>query len=91
MSVYALEQKQQKKQILPRSKKNKKELSQEDIFVLATLERLNMDLKTIHRSLDAVTDPDLIDSFIYEMNAINMRYKFYLQICRDKGLVSAMF
>ena len=61
----------------------------EDIFILATLEKLKKDLDTIHRSLDSVTDPVLIDSFIYEMNAVHMRYKFYLQECKERELVSA--
>ena len=71
--------------------KKKRQLEREDVFILATLEKLKKDLDNIHLSLDAVTDPDLIDSFIYEMNAINMRYKVYLNICKEKGLISAMF
>jgi hypothetical protein len=66
-------------------------LDKEDIYILATIEKLQKDLEVIRRSLDAVTDPDLIDSFIYELNAINMRYKFYLQMCKEKGLISAIF
>jgi len=66
-------------------------LKKEDIVILAAMEKLRQDLDRIHRSLDAVTDPDLIDSFVYELNAVNMRYKFYLTMCKEKGLVSAMF
>ena len=72
-------------------KNQKAELAKEDIFILATIESLQRDLEIIRRSLDAVTDQDLIDSFIFELNAINMRYKFYLQMCKEKGLISAMF
>ena len=68
--------------------KKKRELSGEDIIILATLEKLKKDLDNIHSSLDSVTDPVLIDSFIYEMNAVNMRYKFYLQQCKSKGIIS---
>ena len=66
-------------------------LSKEDILILENLEKIKNDLSLIHRSLDMVTDQDLIDSFIYEINALNTRYKFYLQLCKDKGIVSAMF
>lgn len=71
------------------SKKN--HLSREDIMILTTLEKLKADLDRIHAALDVVTDQDLIDSFVYELNAVNMRYKFYLQICKQKGIVSTIF
>ncbi|MCL2573615.1 MAG: YaaL family protein [Defluviitaleaceae bacterium] len=71
--------------------KKKKEISGEDIIILATLEKLKKDLDAIYSSLDSVTDPVLIDSYIFEMNAINMRYKFYLRQCKDKGIVGKIF
>jgi len=71
--------------------RKKEQLSGEDMIILATLEQLKKELDNIHSSLDSVTDPVLIDSFIYEMNAVNMRYKFYLQQCKDKGIVSKVF
>ena len=79
-----------KKRPKPLTKK-KQELSGEDIIILATLEQLKKDLDAIYSSLDSVTDPVLIDSFIYEMNAVNMRYKFYLQECKSKGIVGKIF
>ena len=69
----------------------KQELSREDIMILSTLEMLKKDLDRIHQALDAVTDPDLIDSFVYELSAVNKRYTFYLQMCKQKGLISSMF
>ncbi|MCL2855378.1 MAG: YaaL family protein [Defluviitaleaceae bacterium] len=84
-------EKEDKRQVMPFKRKGERKLSSEDIFILATLEKLKKDLDTIHRSLDAVDDPDLIDSFIYELNAVNMRYKVYLRMCKDKGLVSNIF
>jgi len=68
--------------------KKKNQMAPEDIFILTTLERLKKDLDNIHSSLNSVTDPTLIDSFIFEMNALHMRYKFYLQVCKEKGLVN---
>ena len=81
----------EKKEVFAQQAAKKRQLNKEDIMVLSTLEGLKKDLDRIHRALDAVTDPDLIDSFVYELNAVNMRYKFYLQICKQKGLVSAIF
>ncbi|MCL2396547.1 MAG: YaaL family protein [Defluviitaleaceae bacterium] len=71
--------------------KKKRHLDPEDAFILATLDKLKKDLDNIHRALDSVTDPILIDSFIYEISAINMRYKFYLQQCKERELIGDMF
>ena len=79
-----------RKRLKPLGKK-KNELSSEDVIILATLEKLKRDLDNIHSSLDSVTDPTLIDSFIYEMSAVNMRYKFYLQQCKDKGIIGTIY
>jgi len=72
-------------------KKRKTELSEEDKTILAALEKLKADLDLIHDTLDEVDDPVLIDSFIFEMNAKNMRYKYYLNLCKEKGLVGDLF
>ena len=87
---YVAIEKPPKKRPKPLTKK-KREISGEDLIILATLEKLKRDLDIIHSSLDSVTDPALIDSFIYEMSAVNMRYKFYLQQCKDKGIVGKIY
>ena len=86
---YLHEKKRDRRQFFRMSRKNK--LSKEDALLLATMEKLQSDLAASHNFLDTVTDPDLIDSYIYEINALNMRYKFYLQECKARGLVSAIF
>ena len=88
---FQIEEKSKKRKLAKVSSDRNQQLSKEDIFILTTLEKIKSDLELIHASLDMVTDPDLIDSFIYEINALNTRYKFYLQLCKEKGIVSAMF
>ena len=72
-------------------KKRKVELSDEDKTIITALEQLKNELDLIHRTLDVINDPVLIDSFIYEMNAKNMRYKYYLNLCKEKGLIGDLF
>ena len=36
------------------------------------------DLQDAYNNLENVVDPDLIDCYIYELNAVQMRYKFLL-------------
>ena len=71
-------------------KRNKNALLEDDMLVLSTLEQIQVDLDYIYKSLDEVNDPILIDSFIFEMNALNMRYTFYLNICKERGLVAQL-
>ena len=40
-----------------------------------------------YQNFENATDPELIDSYIYEVNAIQMRYKFLL--CRLKSYETA--
>ncbi|MCI8390695.1 MAG: YaaL family protein [Roseburia sp.] len=42
------------------------------------LHRTAQDLQDAYHNLENVTDPDLIDCYIYELNSVQMRYKFLL-------------
>ena len=77
-----------KRSLSDRLKRKKNGLTGEDVFVLTTLEQLKGDLAHVHHSLDTVTDPMLIDGYIYEMNAIHMKYQFYMKLCKARGLVA---
>ena len=46
--------------------------------VLEDLEKTRFELETAYLGFDYVTDPDLIDCYIYELNSVQMRYKFLL-------------
>ncbi len=47
--------------------------------LLLDLEKTKSELDTAYRGFDYVTDPDLIDCYIYDINAILKRYKFLLE------------
>ena len=49
----------------------------------ATLAALKKELDQLHNGFDVATDPILIDSLIYQIMSVNMRYKFHLDKCRD--------
>ena len=48
-------------------------------LILEALEKTKCELDTAYRGFDYVTDPDLIDCYIYDINAILKRYKFLLE------------
>ena len=44
-------------------------------------------LEIAYSNFDNVTDPDLIDCYIYEVNAILKRYKYLIEQAADKDLL----
>jgi len=68
-----------------------KGISEEDHEIVAELNMLNDEIKSLHLGLDNITDPILIDAYIYEIQAVNMRYKYYLEICKRRGIAANVF
>lgn len=56
---------------------NEKELERNSI--LADLDKTRRALEDAYSGFDNVTDPDLIDCYIYEVNSVLKRYKFLLE------------
>ena len=46
--------------------------------ILEDLKKTKFDLETAYSGFDNVTDPDLIDCYIYEVNAVMKRYRYLL-------------
>ena len=49
-------------------------------LLLEDLEKTKCELDTAYRGFDYVTEPDLIDSYIYDINAVLKRYKYLLEL-----------
>lgn len=47
-------------------------------LLMNDLHQTALDLQDAYRNLENVVDPDLIDCYIYELNSVQMRYKFLL-------------
>ena len=55
--------------------KNKKNPAcQTKAELMQEIEALQQALETAHSNFENVCDPDLIDSYIYEINALSFRY-----------------
>lgn len=48
-------------------------------MLLADIRKTQCELETAYSGFDNVTDPDLIDCYIYEVNSALKRYRFLLQ------------
>lgn len=51
----------------------------EEEALMNEIQRTKMALETAYSNFENVLDPDLIDSCIYEVNAVQKRYKFLLR------------
>lgn len=52
-------------------------------LLMNDLHQTAQDLRDAYRNLGNVIDPDLIDCYIYELNSVQMRYKFLLTTIKN--------
>lgn len=67
-------------------KKSKKQTYDMKDKLLYEIEQAKIAYNTALSNLEYITDPDLIDCYIYELNAAGQRYKFLLVQARNYGL-----
>lgn len=53
-------------------------IEKDDNSILTDLAKTRCALETAYAGFDNATDPDLIDCYIYELNAVSKRYKYLL-------------
>lgn len=61
------------------SNKEKKEEPDGYTLLLQDLSKTTEDLRVTYDNLQNVVDPDLIDCYIYQAKAVQMRYKYLLE------------
>ncbi len=61
-------------------KKNSVQAAREQLK--SEIEAVQQSLETANSHFENAMDPDLIDSYIYEMNAITFRYRYLLRQIR---------
>ncbi|MBO5246670.1 MAG: YaaL family protein [Eubacterium sp.] len=60
--------------------------TQEDIHytvLLDDLERTKRELEHVYAAFSNVTEPDLIDAYIYQLNSAQLRYRFLLNSVKE--------
>ena len=72
---------------MKKEKRLRKRLTKEDIEIVAALEALQNDMEFLNNCFDHATDPVLVDSLAYEIKAANLKYQYYLNMCKEKGIV----
>ena len=63
--------------------KEKKEKNKQYSDIIHDLALTKYALDTAYSNFENVVNPDLIDCYIYEVNAVQKRYKFLLELARE--------
>lgn len=69
-----------------KKKKDNLVIAREEL--LKEIESIKLSLETAHSNFENVCDPDLVDSCIYEMNAIQHKYKYLIRQVRQIEVLS---
>ncbi|MCM1127218.1 MAG: YaaL family protein [Lachnospiraceae bacterium] len=70
------------KMYFSQSSRSNRTLSEKEIernALLSDLEKTKQALEVAYAGFDNVTEPDLIDCYIYEVNSVYKRYKFLME------------
>ena len=54
--------------------------------ILENIKKIRDSLRVLENKLNYETNNDLIDSYIYEIKALQTRYKFYIDLCKEKKI-----
>ena len=60
-------------------KKKSKLRQKEEELLLLEISKAKLALESAYSNFENVVDPDLIDCYIYEVNAVQKRYKYLLK------------
>ena len=59
--------------------------------ILNSIEDLKKEMNIVKSHFDMETDEYLIDSYIYQMEALNKRYQYYLKQAKKTGMKANVF
>lgn len=60
-------------------KKNESDISLRQKSLMDDIKKTRQALDTVYCNFQYVSDPDLIDCYIYEMNSVHLRYKYLMK------------
>lgn len=66
--------------------KNKEEVVTEDKELLLNLKEVKSNIDIAYMNFENATDNNLIDSYIYELKALQMRYEYLMKRIKARGL-----
>ena len=61
-------------------------MTYDECHLINELEKTKWAMETARSNFEHVVDPDLIDCYIYELQAVQMRYKFLLEKAKQSNI-----
>ncbi|NLL70455.1 MAG: YaaL family protein [Epulopiscium sp.] len=78
------------KKLLPVFRKTPN-ISEEQEELLQALHKVQQELEIANQNFEYATDPQLIDSCIYELKALQLKYEYYLKQAKENDLLEELF
>ncbi len=72
------------------AKQYAKQVEKENAEIIAKLNEIESLIDTTNNIFDYITDYELIDGLIYELNALNKKYSYYVKICKERGITNPL-
>lgn len=72
------------------SRVNKTNKIKENEKLIQQIKRAQLDVKTAESFFQMVTDPELVDVAIYELEAKKSKYRYLLRVAKDKGVKNSL-
>ena len=69
-------------------KRKTEHLMTEGEAILSAIRQIQLQLECARNSFETVTDESLIDSYIYEIIALQKKYEYFLRTAKEMGLTN---
>lgn len=56
--------------------------------LILSIEKVKQALENAYKNFDFITEPELVDSCIYEVKAMQLKYGFLIQKAKELGIVA---
>ena len=71
-------------------KKQEEEAQREKKEILESLQVIRQDLRCARNNFNNACDPELVEACVYEINALQARYAYFLRLAKEKKASEAV-
>lgn len=65
---------------------SEKELREKE-FIVESIKKVTENLNQAYNNFNLITDPELIDSCIYELKSMQLKYQYLIQQAKELGII----